>query len=327
MSVSYAPDAGDALFAEFAGVSFDDPAAYAAAYAKRIDAKFFLKPVQDELLNLIALGLSGGAALKVRNETGSALARGSLVYASGYSAGAGRVLVAKADADDPAKPARYVLDADLADAADGIAYAFREVAGLDTSGASAVGSAVFLSATAGAFAHAAPAGASQAVQQVGVVTAKDAAAGAVRFFPGAGIVRAAGTAWLQDAGVSAAKLSDAVSDGFARVALSVGAESSDQIDVSVQARDIQGNNLAAELLFECWLADAAAGWETSTAADALSVVTGVAADAPASNKRLRAITNASGLAVIRVAKTGAQTWYLRVACGGFVFTSGAVAFA
>jgi hypothetical protein len=47
MSVSYTPNKADAKFQNFTGQAFDDPVAYSAANAKRIDAKFFLKPLQD----------------------------------------------------------------------------------------------------------------------------------------------------------------------------------------------------------------------------------------------------------------------------------------
>lgn len=326
MAFTYVPDAGDAAFEGFEGQAFDDPAAYAAANNKRIDAKFFLKPVQDEVLNLIALALAGGAALPVRNETGSTLAKGALLYVSGYSAGAARFLTAKADAADAAKPAWLVLDGSLSNNADGIAYPFRDVGGIDTSSASAVGAAAFLSTTPGACGFSAPAGAGQIAQQVGVVTAKDAAAGAIRFFPGARLLRAAGSPWIQDASVTAAKLADAVADKLASIAFAIGAEASDQIDVTVQAQDAQGNNLSTLLMLEFWLADAATGWESATAAGSLTVQTGTAADVPTAAKRVRVLTNGSGQAVIRIAKTGAQSWYARVQCGAFVFTSGVVAF-
>lgn len=326
MAFTYVPDAGDAAFGDFSGQAFDDPAAYAAANNKRIDAKFFLKPVQDEVLNLIALALAGGSALKVRNETGATLAKGALLYASGYSSGQARFLAGKADAADAGKPAWLVLDASLNSNANGLAYPFRDVSGIDTSGASAVGAAVFLSTTAGAFGFSAPAGAGQAAQQVGVVTAKDASAGAIRFFPGARLMRAAGTPWIQDAGVTAAKLADAVADKIADLSISIGAETSDQIDATIQMKDAQGNNLSAISTLEFWLADSATGWESSTAADALSVTTGTAADVPTAAKRVRALTNGSGQAAIRIAKTGAQTWYGRVLCGGFVYTSAQITF-
>jgi hypothetical protein len=80
-------------------------------------------------------------------------------------------------------------------------------------------------------------------------------------------------------------------------------------------------------MLEFWLADSATGWESSTAAGALTVQTGTATDVPTSAKRLRALTNGSGQAVIRIAKTGAQSWYARAACGGFVYTSAQISFA
>jgi len=182
MSITYAPSASAALFDAYAGRAFDDPLAYTAAHNKRVDAKYFLKPIQDEMLNLIALALSGGAALKVRNETGATLGKGALLYIAGYNASEGRFLVNKSDPADQAKPALAALDAALNHNSNGVAYAFRDVSGLDTSAAGAVGDKVYASATPGNFAFAAPSNSAQWV--VGIVTAKDAVNGAIRFMPG-----------------------------------------------------------------------------------------------------------------------------------------------
>jgi len=56
MAITYSPDADDAEYEDFEGVDFDDPGetAYASPSNTRVDAKFFLKPIQDEVLNLIA---------------------------------------------------------------------------------------------------------------------------------------------------------------------------------------------------------------------------------------------------------------------------------
>jgi hypothetical protein len=92
------------------------------------------------------------------------------------------------------------------------------------------------------------------------------------------------------------------------------AESSNNIDVTIQIRDASDYaDLADEGLFEMWLADSATGWETAAAPDGgISVQTGVAADVPTASKRIRAITDATGTLVVRVTESGAGTWYLRV---------------
>jgi hypothetical protein len=61
---TYTPDKADAKFTLFTGIVTADPgsAPYATSEPTRIDAKFFLKPIQDELLYLIDIvaGFTGG---------------------------------------------------------------------------------------------------------------------------------------------------------------------------------------------------------------------------------------------------------------------------
>lgn len=180
--------------------------------------------VQNTLLKILALMLKGGNAATVRNETGATLTKGTLLRVTSYSAADAALLVAKADADDPAQAAVLVLDADLANNTNGRAYPHALVTGLDTSGSAAVGSAAYLSATAGEFTFTAPTGADQIKQRVGVVTVKDAAAGAIHFFPARHLVEALGTSALQALCVSTAKLAAAAvtpdkTDGLAAQAL------------------------------------------------------------------------------------------------------------
>ena len=51
--ITYTPSAAKASFTSFTGVAFKQRRAFGTFRAKRIDAEFFLKPVQDEILNLI----------------------------------------------------------------------------------------------------------------------------------------------------------------------------------------------------------------------------------------------------------------------------------
>ncbi len=55
--VVYTPNADDALFEDFDGaaLAFADPKVYDEFSATRIDSVFFLKPITDEVLNLIRL--------------------------------------------------------------------------------------------------------------------------------------------------------------------------------------------------------------------------------------------------------------------------------
>jgi len=149
------------------------------------------------LLAVVDLLTAGAGALKVYNATGATLPKGTLVYIAGFNSGSARCTIAKADLSDPAKPPQLVLTADLANAASGVAYAFADVAGLDTSAASAVGDKVFLAGTAGAFTFSAPANLDQELLEVGVVTVKDATNGAIRFLPGRTLRRKLSAAALQ----------------------------------------------------------------------------------------------------------------------------------
>jgi len=143
----------------------------------------------DELLSFAAflqeLLQAGTAAIPVR--CAGALVAGDLVYVTTYDGTHSCFTIAKADGSDPAKPAQFVMLAALGANTNGVAYAVGEVTGLDTSGASAVGDPVYLSAvTPGLWTLSAPA----APQLIGRVTAKDASAGKIAFWPaGFGAIR------------------------------------------------------------------------------------------------------------------------------------------
>lgn len=124
---------------------------------------------------------SGAAALPVRNETGGALAAGTIVQVSGYSAGQSKCLITAASPAGFSSGMLLVLSDVVANNANGWAYVGAAIAGIDTSAAVAVGSKVYLAA-AGALAFDAAPGGVTAVE-VGIVTAKDALAGAVQLYP------------------------------------------------------------------------------------------------------------------------------------------------
>jgi hypothetical protein len=127
------------------------------------------------MLFLTGLLKAGHGALPVR--CASSLIAGHLVYVTTYDGTNSVFTVAKADADDPAKPAQFVMRSALGANTNGHAYAAGEVTGLDTSGAAAVGDPVYLSGTAGAWTLTAP----TAPQLVGRVTVKHATTGAIAF--------------------------------------------------------------------------------------------------------------------------------------------------
>lgn len=116
---------------------------------------------------------------------GENLAAGDLVYPSGYDATAKKIIVSKADADanNPAKVAWFVAQGTIAKDATGTVYGAYELTGQNTNSASAVGDPVYLSTTAGGWSLTAPTGGGQAIQQVGVVTVKNASTGKVLLLP------------------------------------------------------------------------------------------------------------------------------------------------
>ncbi len=115
-----------------------------------------------------------------------AIAKGDLVYPSGYDATSGKIKVSPADADatNPARVAWFVAPAAILDTAAGVVVGAVELTGLNTDAAAAVGDPVYLSdATAGAWSLSAPATAGDSIQQVGVVTAKSATVGKILLMP------------------------------------------------------------------------------------------------------------------------------------------------
>ncbi|HYF49517.1 MAG TPA: hypothetical protein VEJ63_08930 [Planctomycetota bacterium] len=202
MALTYTPSASDALFRNFAGRAFDDPIAYSAANNKRIDSKYFLKPIQDEVLNLIALALNGGGALAVRNETGGTLNAGP-VRVTGYNAAQSSFLISAANATG-AQAAQLLLTAALTNNTNGTAYVGGTLSGaLNTSGA-AVGDPIYL-AVGGGLTLTAPAGADEITQRVGRVKTI-ASSGDV-----SGLIEAPiafGTSFLKNSAVTNGKLAD-----------------------------------------------------------------------------------------------------------------------
>ncbi len=142
--------------------------------------------------------------LAARNETGGTLTVGTLVYLSGGTATL--PLLVKADTDVAGAIAAYVIDTEIATAANGTVGRTYLLTGIDTSTASAVGSPVYLDATAGGYTFTAPTGGTSRVQVVGQVTIKHASTGAIQFNLESQGVTQIGTNEIQDAAVTSAKL-------------------------------------------------------------------------------------------------------------------------
>lgn len=259
------------------------------------------------------------AALQVRNETGGTLTAGTLVYVSSWSEAQSRWLVSKADADVAGARAVFVLTADIANNANGIVSKGYRATGLDTSGTT-VGDAWYLLATAGTSGKTAPTAANAIVQIVGRVAVVHASTGEVEFDLAANNALKAigsnelqalsvGTAALAAGGVTAAKLADAVADALVVFTASAAVEAAHKRVLTIQAKDVQGNNLAVATQF--WI-------ELVSAADASYAVSDDGAGSitfdNTTTKRTLCITDATGLAEIGITDTAAQT--IKVAIGG-----------
>lgn len=114
--------------------------------------------------------------------------------------------VAKADGTDMTKRACFVLNAALTNNTNGVAHGYMDVSGLDTSGAGADGSQVYLSeATPGTWQYTSPS-ASNVGWWVGTVLKKDATLGSIRFFPSAALFVSIGTSGYAAGSVTLPKL-------------------------------------------------------------------------------------------------------------------------
>lgn len=197
------PSLTDALFNAYTGQTVNDPKTYTSHNASKITGRYILKPIQDEVLKLISVALSGGGALTVRNNTGSTLAAGP-VRVTGYDTTNSAFTIGLADADTNTQ-AHFILLSSLATATSGVAYLSGDyTSALDTSGA-ALGDPVYLSAS-GVATLTAPTGADQIVQIIGYVKTLSAT-GTIRGYVHSPIK--IGTSNLQDSAVTTAKITDA----------------------------------------------------------------------------------------------------------------------
>jgi hypothetical protein len=131
-----------------------------------------------------------------------------------------------------------------------------------------------------------------------------------------GVVRAAD---IVDGVVTAAKLVDAVADAIPTAVATVGAEGTNTVDVSVQAKDAQGNALSAVVPVLAFI--------SATATGALGAMPSGGAPTIVSSQGTIIIdmsatllgvyyTNASGLLVLRFTEAGVLTRYFRAIVGG-----------
>ena len=123
--------------------------------------------------------------IQIRNESGSTMTKGQLVYISGYNVGLDRTLVTLADASSAATMPMLAMinDGDIVNNADGHATVSGRVFNIDTS-AFAVGDSVYVSTTPGALSTR-PSGTSDQVQRIGIVLRSQANNGVIQII-GAG---------------------------------------------------------------------------------------------------------------------------------------------
>lgn len=119
-----------------------------------------------------------GFGIRVINSTGSNIAADKLVAVSGYNTTSELPKIVLADADDPTHTDVWVVKDAINNGATGYVYkGFMSAANLDTNSATAAGDPVYLSSTAGAFAH------TPATRQqiVGYVLVKSATVGQIHW--------------------------------------------------------------------------------------------------------------------------------------------------
>jgi hypothetical protein len=151
------------------------------------------------------LAVEGSYYVRVRNESGAAIAAGTLIAITGYNATEGLLLVDEADKGTAAKPAFAMLPSELADQADGDAVGDAIITA-DTTGR-AIGDPAYLGAN-GALSFALDDDASIA-QEVGrVVTV--GASGRVYFLPKTAIARYDHYAWVMNGNLGGGNVQDGI---------------------------------------------------------------------------------------------------------------------
>lgn len=127
--------------------------------------------------------------------------------------------------------------------------------------------------------------------------------------------------------IPAAALVTAVKNRLVYPEFSIAAESGNNIDVSIQIKDESGASVAAYHKAD-WRLNTGGQYQFGTLAlapTAVTVQTGteISNDSQASGE---VATNVSGLAVLRLNYSGAQTWWMNIGLLGRLYASGAIAF-
>ena len=132
---------------------------------------------------IISFSVAGGGGftnyVNVRNNTGGQLDKGTLVYITG-SQNENRVYIDKADASNASKmPCIGILDSTLLDNENGLAITYGKAKGLDTSGFANEGDTAYVSTTTPGSIEPNKPSNGDLIQNIGVVTKKNASAGVI----------------------------------------------------------------------------------------------------------------------------------------------------
>jgi len=114
--------------------------------------------------------------------------------------------------------------------------------------------------------------------------------------------------------VTAAKLENTVADAILTATATVSDEATNVVTVTVQIKDIQGNSLSEQCVFDFWLSDTAGAVLTSDTftGDGIAATTGTIIKEWADNTHCRCITDDTGKLVLTFTETGANTLYFNL---------------
>jgi hypothetical protein len=180
---------------------------------------------------------------RVINVSGSTIGVDKLVAITGLDATSGRPTIVLADADVAAHDDVWVTTAEILTTAEGTVTKgpTLSAANLNTNSASAAGDPVYLSTTAGGFAHTAPTGATARVQPAGFVVVKSATVGQILWLVSP--LRSVGTNELQAASVTRTRLAS----GFAKVSVVTGEDETTTHQITVTGMAV-GDEVVAVLV-------------------------------------------------------------------------------